>query len=119
MNEESRATPERPLTVFDPMLQHERTALAWERTAIATMVAGILLGRVAVRQHPLLSVIGIAWVTVGAGVLLWAGRHYDALHGVLRAGETPVHPTAVRVIGVTTTVFTGLATMVALVAALD
>jgi uncharacterized membrane protein YidH (DUF202 family) len=101
------------------MLQHERTALAWERTAIATMVAGLLLARIAARQHLALSGFGIVWVTIGAGVLVWTGRHYEALHGVLRSGESPVHPVAVRVIGATTTFFTGLATMVALVVALD
>ena len=37
--------PQRPERVFDLALQHERTALAWERTAIAAMVAGVVLAR--------------------------------------------------------------------------
>ena len=51
----------RPDTVFDRGLQHERTALAWERTAIAAMVAGVLLGRYASEAlHPTFAVVGIA-----------------------------------------------------------
>ncbi len=102
--------PERPAQVFDPGLQHERTALAWERTAIASMVAGVLLARYAARSlHYVIAFVGIAWVAVGAGILLWSARHYDDLHGPLRAGQSPVHPTAARVVGVASVVFTGLA----------
>jgi uncharacterized membrane protein YidH (DUF202 family) len=110
---------DRPASVFDPMLQHERTALAWERTAIATMVAGLLLARLAARHEVALSGFGVAWVTVGAGLLVWSGQHYEDLHGVLRSGVSPVHPTAVRVVGLTTTVFTGIASVVAFVLLLE
>ena len=37
-----RRVVDRPSTVFDAGLQHERTALAWERTAISTMVRPML-----------------------------------------------------------------------------
>lgn len=112
------ATRPRPDRVFDPGLQHERTALAWERTAIASMVAGVLLARYAAQSlHYSVGAIGVAQVVVGGLVLLWAGRHYDDLHGPLRDGQSPVHPTAARVVGVGTVLFTGLALVISVVIA--
>lgn len=104
--------PPRPGQVFDPMLQHERTALAWERTAIAVMVAGVLFARQATTIHASLAVLGIAQVALGGVVLIWAGKHYDDLHAPLRAGESPVHPGAARVVGLTTIGFTGAALVI-------
>lgn len=110
--------PDRPGSVFDPGLQHERTALAWERTAIAAMVAGVFLARYAAESvHFAIAFVGVAQVVVGGIVLLWAGRHYDDLHGPLRAGESPVHPDAARVVGVVTIVFTGFALALAVLIA--
>ena len=106
---------DRPTTVFDPGLQHERTALAWERTAIASMVAGVLMARYAAEGLQFLfAFVGLAQVGVGAGVLLWSARHYDDLHGPLRAGESPIHPSAARVVGVTAVVFTGAGLVLAI-----
>ena len=90
------------------MLQHERTALAWERTAIASIVAGLLYVKSATEWHPALTVIGFGQVLVGAGLLVWAGYHYDDLHGELRAGRTPISPGATRVVGMAAMIFTGL-----------
>lgn len=112
-------TAEKPEVVFDRMLQHERTALAWERTAVAMIVAGALLARVAVEVHPALAAVGIAHLLVGAGLLVWAGYHYDELHGPLRRGESPIRPRSVRLVGRTTVLLTGTATAVALLAAVS
>ena len=113
------ANSPRPDSVFDPGLQHERTALAWERTAIASMVAGVLLSRYAADSvHFGFAFLGIAWVIVGALILLWSARHYDDLHGPLRAGESPVHPMAARVVGVGTIVFSGIALLLSVAIAL-
>lgn len=109
-------TSKQPPTVFDPLLQHERTALAWERTAIAAIVAGLLFVRTVAQWHTVLAVIGFGQVVFGAGLLLWAGRHYESLHGPLRAGENPLHPTAAGLVGLATVLFTGLSTAVAAVA---
>jgi uncharacterized membrane protein YidH (DUF202 family) len=110
---------DRPKEVFDAGLQHERTALAWERTAIAAMVAGVLMARYAAESvHFAFAFVGIAQVVVGAVILVWTGLHYDDLHGPLRAGQSPVHPTAARVIGVGTIVFTGFAGLLAVAIAL-
>ena len=100
----------RPDSVFDPGLQHERTALAWERTAIASMVAGVLVARYASQSlHFAFAFVGLAQVVVGAGLLVWSARHYEDRHGPLRAGESPIHPTATRIVGLTVIAFTGAA----------
>lgn len=103
----------RPDQVFDPMLQHERTALAWERTAIATMVSGTLLARRASDLHWSFAAMGVLQVVLGAALLIWTGLRYEQLHAPLRRGESPVHPRAVQFIGVTTIVFCGVAMIVA------
>ena len=106
----------RPDAVFDQGLQHERTSLAWERTAIASMVAGVLMARYAPDSgHFVFAFIGLGQVIVGAAILLWSGQHYENLHGRLRSGETPVHPTAARIVGIGSIVFTGLATTLAVI----
>ncbi len=110
---------DRPSNVFDAGLQHERTALAWERTAIASMVAGVLLARyTASSLHYGVAAFGVAQVLIGSGLLLWSARHYDDLHGPLRAGESPVHPTAARIVGLATVVFTGVGVILAVMIAL-
>ena len=108
----------RPSEVFDVGLQHERTALAWERTAIASMVAGVLMTRYAAESlHAVFAAVGMLQVAFGAAVLLWAALHYDDLHGPLRSGQSPVHPTAARIVGLLTVVFTASATTLAAVIA--
>lgn len=101
------------------MLQHERTALAWERTAISAMVAGVLFARFAARDvHVTVASIGIAQVVLGGLLLIWAGRHYDDLHAPLRAGQSPVHPRAAQIIGLSTVTFIAVALGVAVIASL-
>jgi uncharacterized membrane protein YidH (DUF202 family) len=108
----------RPEKVFDPGLQHERTALAWERTAIGVMIAGVLLARYAAQTvHVTIALVGVAQVVVGAVLLVWSGRHYDDLHGPLRAGVSPVHPTAARVVGLATVTFSAFALVLAILIA--
>lgn len=109
----------RPERVFDEGLQHERTALAWERTAIAVMVAGVLLARYAASTvHYTIAFVGIGQVVVGAILMVWSGRHYDELHGPLRAGQSPVHPTAARIVGAATVGFSGIALALAIMISL-
>lgn len=109
----------RPTRVFDSGLQHERTALAWERTAIAAMVAGVLLARYAAESvHYSIASVGVAQVVLAAALLVWAGRHYDDLHGPLRAGVSPVHPTATRLVGILTVGFTGFALVLSVLIAI-
>lgn len=102
----------RPDSVFDDMLQHERTTLAWERTAFSVLVVGALMARVGGPVHPLLGAVGLLVAVAGAGLLIWTGRHYEELHGPLRQGDSPVHPKAVAVVGIGATVATVAATLV-------
>ena len=118
MTGRTRRLVDRPTAVFDQGLQHERTALAWERTAIAAMVAGVLMARYASESlHVGFAAVGMAQVVFGAVILLWAARHYDDLHGPLRRGQSPVHPTAARVMGIGSIVFSAAATALAAVIA--
>lgn len=113
-----RRSAGQPDRVFDAGLQHERTALAWERTAISAMVAGILLARYAAQTvHYSIAFVGVVQVVFGAVLLVWTGRHYDDLHGPLRAGTSPVHPTAARVTGVATVIFSGFGLVLAVLIA--
>lgn len=106
--------PERPDRHFDVGLQHERTALAWERTAISMMVVGVLLGRYGAEDaHFVIAMIGVVQVAVGGALLVWAAFHYDDLHGPLRQGTPVVHPGAARAVGFTTVVFSGFALLLA------
>lgn len=106
-------TPQQEPSV--PGLQHERTALAWERTSIAMIVAGVLLARYASTDaHWTIALIGLTHTMVGAGVLVWAGYHYDDLHGPIKRSEV-VHPTAARLMGLTTITLTGAGLILAVI----
>lgn len=99
-----------PSAVFDDGMQAERTALAWERTSFSLMVVGALMVRqAATNDFILFEVAGLGGVVVGAGVLVWAGIHYDELHAPLQEGVSPVHPLATRILGLASIFGIGLA----------
>ncbi len=109
----ARRRPE-PSEVFDGGLQQERTALAWERTAIAIMVAGTLLARYGSEDgHNFIAAVGMVEVIGGAVLLVWAGWHYADLHDTLRSGHQIVHRRAARWVGRFVVVFTGIALVLA------
>ena len=108
----------RPATNYDEGLQHERTALAWERTSISMMVVGVILARFAAESaHPVVAIGGLVQTAVGAAVLVWAGWHYEDLHGTLRDQDPVVHPTAARLLGLGTLGFSGFALLIAILVA--
>ena len=72
--------------------------------------------RYAADVNPLLAALGIAQVALGGYVLIWAGQHYDDLHAPLRAGQSPVHPRAARIVGLTSIGFIGAALIITVVA---
>ena len=97
-----------------PGLQTERTALAWERTAISKMVVGVLLARAAAGDaHWITALAGLAQTFVGAAVLVWAGLHYHQLHGPIQRGDGVVHPGAARAVGIATIAVTGVSLLLA------
>jgi uncharacterized membrane protein YidH (DUF202 family) len=103
-------------TVVDPGLQQERTALAWERTAIAVMVSGVLLARSAANTaHWTIALAGLLQTVIGGAILIWAGVHYTELRGPLLEGSDVVHPTATRLVGLSTVAFTAIALTLALI----
>lgn len=98
-------------------LQPERTALAWERTSFAMMVAGLLMGRYPLETYRWLFVpIGIAQIVAGIAVLIWARVHYRGVHGRIENDDPVVHPTAARIIGIGTVTFSAFALLSVLIA---
>lgn len=93
----------------DGGLQQERTALAWERTAISMMVAGVLLAHFAAREgYLVIAVAGIAQTILGGALLMWTTHHYIGNQIPIEAGEDIVHPGAARLVGLGTVVFSGV-----------
>lgn len=111
---------DRPAMAIDRGLQHERTTLAWERTAISLMVAGIVLGRfAAVAGLWFFAGAGLVLTAFGAGVLVWAGIHYDSLHAMSLRGDDVVHPAATRRVGLATVIGVGLGLVAAILVAIE
>jgi uncharacterized membrane protein YidH (DUF202 family) len=96
-------------------LHDERTTLAWERTAVATMATGLLIARFAAQSlHWAFGLAGLVAVAIGSGILVWAGQRYDELQGHIARGESPAHPTATRLVGLLAVALTGAATILAI-----
>ena len=102
---------------IDPGLQAERTGLAWERTAIAAMVAGVLLARYEADDIPVAAVVGFAAVLGGAVLLVWSGLQPDdpRPNG---PEDTAARIGVIRAVGVGTVVFLFLALVFAVATAL-
>ncbi|MGH1491935.1 MAG: DUF202 domain-containing protein [Acidimicrobiales bacterium] len=99
----------------DGGLQFERTTLAWERTAIAMMVAGIVLARTAAASgHYLLGSAGVAQTAAGGALLVWAGFNSYELHSMATPASGVPQVTLTRLIGLVTVMFTAVATALTL-----
>jgi uncharacterized membrane protein YidH (DUF202 family) len=107
--------PPAPAEVFDEALQQERTSLAWERTAIALMVAATLLARYAA-EDGVWAVAGLAFAfaTGGGALLVWSGIHYDDLHVTLREGRPVDHHRLISAVAAATAAVTATALGLAL-----
>jgi uncharacterized membrane protein YidH (DUF202 family) len=104
----------RPERIFDPAVQHERTALAWERTGVALMVGGALLLKHAIDSNAAWAeALGFLVAGSGALTLLWSTSRYESLHGVLRAGSDVTHPGMLRAVAWLTVVLSAGALLLA------
>jgi putative membrane protein len=67
--------------VFDAGVQAERTALAWQRTALALAVAAVGVGKLAASSlGPVAVVIAALGLAQALAVSSIAGRRYQAVH---------------------------------------
>lgn len=100
--------PPGPPTAFSAELQQERTSLAWERTAIALMVAATLLARNAAEDgNWAVAVVALVLAAGGGGLLMWSGIHYDDLHTTLREGHDVDHHRLIKTVTLATVAITG------------
>lgn len=106
----------RPEHVFDPSLQHERTALAWERTSVALMLAaGLFFNYAEAAAVTWAQILGLLCLATGAAILLWSGQRYESLHGALRAGTNITHPAMLKTVALLSMVLTAGAIALVLV----
>lgn len=114
-------TSEQPRwTQVDPGVQQERTALAWERTAISAIVVSTLVIRVAAANDrwPFI-VLGATFLAGSAAVLLWASSHYHDLHEPIANDHDIVQPRAARYVGIGTILLTSTALVITLLDAAE
>ena len=95
---------DRPDHPYARELQHERTALAWERAAFSLMGVGIVLARfAAVNDEWVLVAAGLAVVVLGTALIVWAELTYEVRGQALRRGDDVAHPQAARFVGLAAT----------------
>lgn len=97
-------------------LQHERTTLAWERTAFSLMGVGVVLGRFAAVNDVLLAeVVALPLVVLGAALLVWAGAFYERRAEHIDARHDVAHPAAARLVGTVAVATTGASLLAGIV----
>lgn len=79
-------TARRPGPVWDPGLQPERTSLAWQRTWLALLSAGLIAARLVGHYHLAVGIAIVGGAVVLAAALAWTGsRRYADVHRRLHA----------------------------------
>ena len=112
-------TGHRPDDSIGGGLQHERTGLAWERTAIALMATGVVLARFASGEGPaVLGSFGVVVVLGGAALLLWANRNHALLHDPTKPASAVPQVELARLVGAASVAVTGIALVLAVVLSL-
>jgi uncharacterized membrane protein YidH (DUF202 family) len=76
-------------TSIDPMLQSERTAMAWQRTALGVGAIGAVL----VHSGSFFSaVVGALGLIVALALLVLTERRYERIMRKVQGGEPASHP---------------------------
>lgn len=91
--------------------------MAWERTAAAHLVAGVLAARVGAEMATPWATAGVVQVIFGSTLLVWAAHHYEDRLETLERNQSITHPRAARVVGVGTAIFTACAAILCVGAA--
>ncbi|WP_040356661.1 DUF202 domain-containing protein [Corynebacterium capitovis] len=79
-----------PIPIPDTGLQPERTALSWQRTALAMMVCSVTLLRWAREAPGFIAVGAFMLACLGLGIMLTVRRSYRArAHGLSRDHTPP------------------------------
>ena len=79
------------------------------------MVSGVLLTRYSANTaHWSIALAGLLQTVIGGAILMWAGIHYTELRGPLLDGADVVHPTATRIVGMSTVAFSAIALTLAI-----
>lgn len=104
--------PARPHQVLDPGVQAERTALAWQRTALSLAAAGVLYLHATVGRAWLL-VPGAVLLVVAAATLLAGWRRYERLHQQIQTGAPVAAPRPLATLAATVTLFSACAILLA------
>lgn len=92
----------------DPGVYNERTALAWQRTALALVAGAAIVSRLSLDSLGVFAVLAVAVAVPVGGWVLWASRHRYHAHASVqpraraRGGRAPTALAVVTfVIGVT------------------
>jgi uncharacterized membrane protein YidH (DUF202 family) len=81
--------------LWDPGLQHERTTLAWTRTALAFVVVSLLEARLAQSVGLLAVALALAGMVLAAGLVAQQASRHRRRHNLLKAGSPVSAPLAV------------------------
>lgn len=94
----------------DPGVQPERTAFGWERTAIASIGAGLILARAgASAELWVLAAVGVGQVVLSGALLAWASVRYTGVLASVDAGAQVTTPHLTRAVGLAVAAATGCA----------
>lgn len=92
----------------DAGLQHERTSLAWRRSALATVALALVLARLGAEQGNPWDVVAAGWALASATAMSAVGRRTAARD--LARRHTLVRTTALAVCGVSASALVAVAT---------
>jgi uncharacterized membrane protein YidH (DUF202 family) len=93
--------PDRPQDLLDRAGQHERTALAWDRTALLMILVGALALRTGdLPWRAVLHAPAVAALLLGAVMLAHAYRRYLTTDERVRAGQPVASPRLLQAVAV-------------------